>query len=112
VLWNISYYKNKYGKEPARDWLFSLRDSVGRSVILIRLKRIEQGNFGDCKSLGDGVNELRISFGPGYRLYFAIDANNALIILLIGGDKSSQGRDIEKAKKYWKESREKTILDR
>ena len=64
--------------------------------------RLEQGNFGDCASVGDGVSELRMFFGPGYRVYFG-EHGDVVVILLCGGDKSSQNRDIEQAKTYWKE---------
>jgi putative addiction module killer protein len=68
------------------------------------LRRVAFGNFGDCKSLkgGDGVSELRINYGPGYRIYYGV-CNRALILLLVGGDKSDQKKDIEKAKSYWNE---------
>jgi len=76
-----------------------------RRRILKRLYRIESGNYGDCKNLGDGVNELRFFFGAGYRVYFGEDGDT-IVILLCGGDKDSQRKDIEKAKVYWKEYQE------
>lgn len=80
-----------------RDWLSSLRDRKARLRIDDRLKRLTGGNAGDTKSVGDGVQELRLHFGPGYRIYY-IWRDGVLIILLNGGDKSSQARDIAKAK--------------
>ena len=80
-----------------RDWLVSLRDRKARLRIDDRLKRLASGNAGDTKSVGDGVQELRLHFGPGYRVYY-IWRDAVLIILLNGGDKSSQVRDIAKAK--------------
>lgn len=78
-------------------WHTGLRDRRAVGIVTARIARIEAGNFGDCKSVGDKVSELRINYGPGYRLYFTIkDAE--LVILLIGGDKGSQDRDIELAK--------------
>jgi len=68
----------------------------------MRLRRIEQGNYGDCKHIQNGLFELRFFFGPGYRIYFGEDGNT-LVILLCGGDKSSQKKDILKAIKYWNE---------
>ena len=79
-------------------WLKRLKDSNARSRINVLIRRISlMGNLGDCKPVGDGVSELRIDCGPGYRLYFA-QRGREIILLLIGGDKSSQKRDIEKAK--------------
>lgn len=78
------------------DWLASLHDLRGRARILDRLLRVADGNFGDTKPVGDGVSELRMPFGPGYRVYFK-RAEQAVILLLAGGDKSSQRRDIAKA---------------
>lgn len=73
-----------------------------RRRILQRLRRVEVGNYGDYKSLKDGVFELRLMFGSGYRIYFA-EQGETVVILLCGGDKSTQPKDIESAKNYWKE---------
>jgi putative addiction module killer protein len=73
-----------------------------RKRILVRVSRLQRGNYGDYKSVGEGVSELRMFFGSGYRVYFGERGNN-LIVLLCGGDKSSQDKDIEKAKEYWQE---------
>ena len=78
------------------DWLERLRDHVGRAKILVRIDRIRLGLIGDVKPVGHGVSEIRINFGPGYRLYF-VKRDGELILLLIGGDKGSQKRDIRKA---------------
>jgi putative addiction module killer protein len=78
-------------------WLLALKDVRARARILARLKRAELGNLGDHKFVGDGVFEMRIDYGPGYRLYFA-RSKGVVIILLFGGDKSSQPKDIKKAK--------------
>jgi putative addiction module killer protein len=80
------------------DWFMTLRDMRARAKILVRIKRIELGNLGDTKSVGAGVLEARIPYGPGYRLYFT-KRSNTIILLLIGGDKSTQGRDIAQAKR-------------
>ena len=69
--------------------------------LLVRLKRVKNGNFGDHRSVGDGVVELRIDFGPGYRIYLGQDGDR--VILLCGGTKRSQEEDIKTAKKYWKD---------
>lgn len=80
----------------------SLKDPVTRLRIRRRLDRVELGNFGDYKPLGDGVYELKLAFGSGYRIYFAEDGDT-IVILLSGGDKSSQVKDIATAKMYWQE---------
>jgi len=95
----INYVTNK-GKIPFEDWLNSLRDLQAKTKIKTRLRRLMIGNLGDCKSLGDGVYELRIDYGKGYRLYFG-QIGSIIIILLCGGDKSTQQKDIENAKQYW-----------
>lgn len=72
----------------------------GRAQIEIRLRRVLAGNFGDCKPVGEGVSELRVDVGTGYRIYYGRHGQ-ALVILLCGGDKSSQQADIKRAKEYW-----------
>jgi putative addiction module killer protein len=86
-----------------RDWLDGLRDRKARLRIDVQLKRLASGNTADSKSVGDNVQELRLHFGPGYRIYF-IWRDGVLIILLNGGDKSSQARDIAKAKRLAKDA--------
>ncbi|MGE0775312.1 MAG: type II toxin-antitoxin system RelE/ParE family toxin [Sphingomonadaceae bacterium] len=89
--------------ETFRDWLNGLRDRKARLRIADRLKRLASGNAGDTKSVGDGVQELRLHYGPGYRIYY-MWKDGVLIILLTGGDKSTQARDIAKAKRLAKEA--------
>lgn len=84
------------------NWLGKLKDRAAKVRIAIRMQRIEQGNFGDVKPVGDGISEARISYGPGYRLYF-LQHGETLVVLLCGGDKSTQSQDIAKAKKIRKE---------
>ena len=80
-------------------WIKRLKDAEARARILVRIRRLSlTENFGDARPVGDGVYEMRVEHGPGYRLYYA-RRDNALVLLLIGGDKSSQQRDIAKAKK-------------
>ena len=83
------------------DWLLGLRDRKARSKIAIRIDRLQDGNFGDAKFFG-GIGELRINYGPGYRIYF-VTRGDVVVILLCGGDKSSQGRDVIRAQKMAKE---------
>lgn len=80
------------------DWIENLRDRRGRARILARLEAVENGSLGDVKNVGDGIHEIRIHFGPGYRIYFA-QKKQLVILLLCGGDKSSQARDIAKARR-------------
>ncbi len=82
--------------EVYADWIDSLRDVQGRARILVRIERLAAGNPGDVKAVGEGVSELRINFGPGYRVYFANNGRE-IVILLAGGDKSSQATDIKTA---------------
>lgn len=100
--YKVLVYRDPSGGEPFTDWLHSLRDARTRRRILQRLFRLEHGNFGDCQPVGGGVRELRFFIGPGYRVYFGQD-QGVIIVLLCGGDKSSQRRDIQQAKAYWKE---------
>lgn len=102
VRQTIVIYEQENGKSPFLQWLLGLKDVKGRAVVRARLNRIELGNFGDCKGVGAGVQELRITFGPGYRVYFGREGNT-VVVLLCGGDKGSQSRDIAKAKLLWEE---------
>lgn len=95
-------YRDPAGEEPFTNWLHGLRDPRTRRRILQRLFRLENGYFGDCYPVGDGVSELRFFFGPGYRIYFGQEGG-IIVVLLCGGDKSSQRHDISQAKRYWKE---------
>jgi putative addiction module killer protein len=97
----LKTYESAEGKEFFWSWLNGLRDLAGAAKIKVRLNRAEQGNYGDCSTVGEGVKELKIDFGPGYRVYFGEDAND--VILLGGGDKSTQSADIVKAKERWRD---------
>ena len=88
--------------ETFDDWLQTLRDRRAVARIASRLSRAEDGNLGDVKAVGDGVSEMRIDYGPGYRLYF-MQKGQVVIVLLCGGDKSTQARDIAEAKRLAKE---------
>jgi putative addiction module killer protein len=83
-------------------WFRKLRDLKAKAKILFRILKLENDeHFGDCKSVGDGISELKINYARGYRIYFK-ETNGKIIILLIGGDKSTQQKDIDKAKEIWK----------
>lgn len=97
----IILYSTAGGKEPYSDWENRL-DKVTRAIVIARLARLRQGNFGDVKPIKSGVWELRIDYGPGYRIYLG-KKGLAFVVLLIGGSKKSQNRDIEKAEKYWQD---------
>jgi putative addiction module killer protein len=86
---------------PFSEWLASLKDGRAVGIVRARLNRIRLGNFGDCKSVGGGVDELRIDFGPGYRIYYGRDGSLP-VVLLCGGTKRTQARDIVTAQAYWK----------
>lgn len=92
------------GAAPFREWLQTLRDVTGRAKIRARLDRARLGNLGDHKNLGEGLYELRIDYGPGYRVYYTLEGSR-LILLLVGGDKESQRRDIAKAAGYLQDHR-------
>lgn len=98
----IKIYSTQNGRSPFLDWLNGIKDKVTRARIRRRLDRMEIGHYGDYKSLGSGIYELRLQFGAGYRIYFA-EIDDVIILLLCGGDKSSQVADIKKANKYWQE---------
>ena len=98
----ILIYETPRGKSPFSDWLSNLKDSKSRAVIRARIERLKLGLLGDAKSIGDGVSELRIQFGPGFRVYFGQDGAR-LVILLCGGDKRTQKKDIARAKLLWGE---------
>ena len=103
----VRVYARSDGSEPFTQWLRGLRDGTTRNRIRQRIARIRLGNFGDARAVGDGVQELRIHFGPGYRVYFGREGD-ALVILLCGGDKGSQERDIERAQEYWRDHRSRS----
>ena len=93
-------YQTEDEKSPVTAWLGNLRDLRARAQIEIRLRRVSTGNFGDCKSVGEGVLELKIDIGAGYRIYCGRHGQE-LVILLCGGDKATQKADIQCAKNYW-----------
>jgi putative addiction module killer protein len=104
--YKIEHYISESNADVVASWLESLRDFSARRSIIKRIERIEAGNFGDCRYLRDGVSELRIDIGAGYRLYYS-SVNNIIVLLLCGGNKKKQDSDINNAITYlnkWKEN--------
>jgi putative addiction module killer protein len=95
----LRYYQTSAGEQPFTEWLRQLNDRQARTRIEARLARVTVGNFGDVEPVGEGVMELRIDWGPGYRVYFA-RVGQVIVLLLCGGDKRTQQRDINRAKAY------------
>jgi putative addiction module killer protein len=96
----IVIYLTSDGKNVFSDWISNLKDITARDMIDKRLERVRLGNYGDCKSLGEGIFELR--FASGLRIYFA-EIGSVIVLLLCGGNKKSQIKDIARAKEYWRE---------
>jgi putative addiction module killer protein len=96
----IVRYQRVDGNEPFTEWIRALRDSTARIRIYARLKQVQLGNLGDVKAVGEGISELRVHAGPGYRIYYGLHGRH-LVVLLCGGDKGSQSKDIDKAREYW-----------
>lgn len=95
----IEIYQTASGTLPYSDWLRALKDQQARARIRTRIARVQTGNLGDCKSVGGGVFELRVDYGPGYRVYLA-RRGQTMVLLLCGGDKRMQTRDIQRAGEY------------
>lgn len=100
-LHQIRLLETDEGQVPFEKWYYSLKDKITKVRVRRRLDRLELGNFGDAKSVGEGIYELRLNFGAGYRIYFT-KTENFIIILLSGGDKNTQNKDIIKAKQLWR----------
>lgn len=98
----IEFYKHDNNKEPFIEWFKTIKDKNTQARIIKRLVKLDYGKYGDYKDLGDSIYELKLNFGPGYRIYFGEYIDTRIVLILSGGDKSSQSRDIKKAKEYWK----------
>jgi putative addiction module killer protein len=99
---SILHYRTLEGRFPYREWVESIADKAARAAVLARVDRLAFGTFGDWKAVGDGVCELRVHLGAGYRVYFGREGKT-VVILLCGGEKRSQDADIRRAKRYWKD---------
>ena len=102
----IRHYVSRAGKDVFDDWLTGLADARTQAKIASRINRLAAGNFGDCKSLRQGLYELRIDWGPGYRVYYAM-LERVCVLLLCGGDKRKQSADIERALHHLKDYKER-----
>lgn len=111
-MYKSQYYQNINGEIPFKDWLDKLKkkDRTAASKIDTRIDRAESGNFGDHKFERDGVWELRIDYGPGYRVYYSIE-NGQIVLLLIGGIKKTQTTDLENAVEYLKDFKARAKQD-
>jgi putative addiction module killer protein len=98
----INEYTDENGKSPYAQWLGRLRDAKTKAKVIMQVDKMELGLFGDVEPIGDGLSELRIHYGPGYRVYFGKEGKQ-VYLLLCGGDKSTQSKDIKKAKTYWQD---------
>ncbi|MGI9249582.1 MAG: type II toxin-antitoxin system RelE/ParE family toxin [Pseudohongiellaceae bacterium] len=96
----INEYTDVHGNSPYAEWLDNLSDKVAKTKIVNQVDRMVLGLFGDVESIGEGLSELRIHYGPGYRVYFGKQGKQ-IYLLLCGGDKSTQPKDIKKAKTCW-----------
>lgn len=110
-MYEIRHYLTPDEKDVYLDWLKQVRDNVAKTAVVRRVNRIEQGNFGDHKFCRDGVWELCIDVGAGYRVYYAI-AGQLIVLLLCGDDKRTQNKDIERACTYWQDWQRRTNDER
>ena len=106
-VWELRYFQTSGRRVPFREWRESLADRKADAAIRLRLNRLRRGLFGDCKAVGDGVLEFRVDLGPGYRGYF-FRSGHQVILLLCGGDKSTQAADIANARRYRRDYEQRT----
>jgi putative addiction module killer protein len=103
----IRHYVTVAGRDIFDDWFSQLSDARTQAKIAIRIDRLAAGNVGDCKSLGGGLFELRIDWGPGYRVYYAVPGRE-LVLLLCGGDKRKQQADVDRAHQYFEDYKKRS----
>lgn len=106
-MYEIRHYLTAEGKDVFLNWHRQLRDTAARISVDRRINRVEMGNFGDHRFCREGVWELRIDWGPGYRVYYAM-AGQTVVLLLCGGDKRTQSADIDRACTYWQDWQRRT----
>ena len=102
----VAIYQTEDERKPFQEWLEDLKDKKGVAAIDAKIAKVRKGNLGDCSSVGEGVSEFRVDCGPGYRVYFG-RVGKTEVILLNGGDKSTQDADIKQAQAYWKDYKER-----
>lgn len=107
-MFDLIVYQQAQGQRPFENWFHSLRDKNAQARITRRIRQVQAGTLGDCKSVGEGVLELRVDVGAGYRLYCGRHGA-MLVILLSGGDKATQSKDIERAKEFWADWKRRQI---
>lgn len=108
-MYKIDHYLLENGTDPFCEWLAELKDIKARAKINVKIDRLSMGNFSSSKPLGEGISELKIDYGPGYRVYYG-QSGNFVILLLCGGDKGTQKKDIEIAKEYWIDFKRRSAL--
>lgn len=108
--YTLKIYETHNGAEPIIEWLNSLKDLKAKTAIRLRLDRMKLGNFGYCRAVGEGVSELKIDVGPGYRVYFGM-IGKTVILLLCGGDKKTQDKDIRCAIGFFREHKQRETDD-
>lgn len=106
-MYEVRRYVNASGKDVIGEWMEKLKDSRAKAKINVRIARLRLGNFGDAKHLRGGVWEMRVDYGPGYRVYFA-RLGQQIVLLLCGGDKSTQSKDISRAVKLLRDFKERS----
>lgn len=106
VEYILKVYETRNGAQPMMEWLRGLRDLKARTAIRLRLNRMQLGNFGHCEPVGEGVSELKIDLGPGYRVYFG-KIERTVVLLLCGGDKKSQKKDIRRALEFFRDHKQR-----
>lgn len=104
--YTLKIYEASNGTEPLTEWLNSLKDQKARIAIRMRLDRMKLGNFGYCEPVGEGVSEMKIDLGPGYRIYYGM-IGRTIVLLLCGGDKRTQNKDIRNALEFFKDHKQR-----
>lgn len=100
--YTLKIYETTSRSEPFTEWINGLKDQKARIAIRVRLGRMQLGNFGHCEAVGEGVSEMKIDLGPGYRVYFGM-MGRTIVLLLCGGDKKTQNKDIRRALEFFKD---------